>query len=258
MRTDLLDLGVPVLFVGDHGQLPPVNSRGRSFMERPDVRLERIHRQASGSPVLRLAMEVRRTGRLPAPGAAIRAGDVRIRRGAAEWLESEEDWSDLHVLTLCYTNRSRVRYNKMIGGALYRPPEPVPGDRLICRRNNNEAGIHNGMVGRLASVERFSVKQYRVSIDLGNGRPLYEGLIWEEQFNSERVRSDLPRYADLWDFGYCLTVHNAQGSEAERVRLIAERPPGWIHPDDWRRWLYTGVTRATRELTILVPSRDGA
>jgi exodeoxyribonuclease-5 len=54
----------------------------------------------------------------------------------------------------------------------------------------------------------------------------------------------------LWDFGYALTVHKAQGSQAERVLVFEERF-GRSTDEDWRRWLYTAVTRAERELTVV-------
>jgi exodeoxyribonuclease-5 len=57
---------------------------------------------------------------------------------------------------------------------------------------------------------------------------------------------------DLWDFGYALTVHKAQGSQAERVLVFEERFAK-SSDDDWRRWLYTAVTRAELELTVVGP-----
>jgi hypothetical protein len=46
-------------------------------------------------------------------------------------------------------------------------------------------------------------------------------------------------------FGYALTVHMAQGSEFDRVVLIDE----WFG-DDRIPWLYTGITRAAKRITI--------
>jgi exodeoxyribonuclease-5 len=56
----------------------------------------------------------------------------------------------------------------------------------------------------------------------------------------------------LFDFGYTLTVHKAQGSQAKRVILFEERF-GKMSDEDWRRWLYTAVTRAEEELYIFAP-----
>ena len=54
---------------------------------------------------------------------------------------------------------------------------------------------------------------------------------------------------DLFDFGYALTVHKAQGSQAKKVILFEERFKK-MTDDEWKRWLYTAVTRAEEELYI--------
>ena len=45
MLDDLRGYNVPILAVGDHGQLPPVSGTG-SLMKNQNLRLEQIHRQA--------------------------------------------------------------------------------------------------------------------------------------------------------------------------------------------------------------------
>ena len=62
---------------------------------------------------------------------------------------------------------------------------------------------------------------------------------------------DLParkRY-DEFDFGYVLTVHKAQGSQWDDVVLFDESR---AFSDNRNRWLYTGVTRAVKRLTVAV------
>src|SRR6185369_235022 len=49
--NDLLSFGVPILAVGDHGQLPPVGS-AFNLMANPAVRLERIFRQEADSAII--------------------------------------------------------------------------------------------------------------------------------------------------------------------------------------------------------------
>jgi exodeoxyribonuclease-5 len=60
---------------------------------------------------------------------------------------------------------------------------------------------------------------------------------------------------DLWDFGYALTVHKAQGSQASDVLVFEERFAR-SNDDDWRRWIYTAVTRAQERLTVVGPNYD--
>jgi exodeoxyribonuclease-5 len=90
-------------------------------------------------------------------------------------------------------------------------------------------------------------------IDMENGLVPYSGKILAKQFaNPVSFSSETNRKSgfDLFDFGYALTVHKAQGSQAKRVLLFEERNKH-MTDDDWKRWLYTGITRAEEELTIV-------
>jgi len=48
-----------------------------------------------------------------------------------------------------------------------------------------------------------------------------------------------------------MTGHKMQGSQAEDVCVVAERP-GPVSDSDWQAWCYTCVTRATERLTVIV------
>jgi len=56
------------------------------------------------------------------------------------------------------------------------------------------------------------------------------------------------RESDEFDYGYALTVHKAQGSQWDSVMLFDESRAFREHQ---ARWLYTAVTRAARQLTIV-------
>ncbi|KKQ71073.1 MAG: Exodeoxyribonuclease V, partial [Candidatus Shapirobacteria bacterium GW2011_GWE2_38_30] len=61
---DLVSYGLPIVVVGDHGQLPPI--RGDfNLMERPMVKLEKIHRQAEKNPIIKVSMLAREEGKIP-------------------------------------------------------------------------------------------------------------------------------------------------------------------------------------------------
>ena len=57
------------------------------------------------------------------------------------------------------------------------------------------------------------------------------------------------RNSDAFDYGYVLTVHKAQGSQWDDVVLFDESGAFREHRD---RWLYTGITRAAKRLTLVV------
>ena len=54
----------------------------------------------------------------------------------------------------------------------------------------------------------------------------------------------------MFDFGYALTCHKAQGSQMHHVILYVEEG---AKSDEkfWKRWLYTATTRAVERLTVL-------
>jgi ATP-dependent exoDNAse (exonuclease V) alpha subunit len=54
---------------------------------------------------------------------------------------------------------------------------------------------------------------------------------------------------DEFDYGYVLTVHKAQGSQWDDVVLFDE---SFAFSDSRDRWLYTGITRAAKRLTVVV------
>jgi exodeoxyribonuclease-5 len=159
------------------------------------------------------------------------------------------------TLILCGYNHTRKKLNNHIRQNLgFESPEPVGGDRVICLRNNHKKNIFNGMLGTIQSITRRDDEWYEAEIQMDDESDLYKGLISVKQFTDKTAmnftdkRSQIMR-GDLFDFGYALTVHKAQGSQAKRVILFEERFSK-MDDDQWRRWLYTAVTRAEEELYI--------
>jgi exodeoxyribonuclease-5 len=67
------------------------------------------------------------------------------------------------------------------------------------------------------------------------------------------AETDIPyalrKDSDEFDFGYALTVHKAQGSQWDDVTLFDE---SFAFREHRARWLYTGVTRAAKKLTLVM------
>ena len=66
---------------------------------------------------------------------------------------------------------------------------------------------------------------------------------------TERSPFALRKDSDEFDYGYALTVHKAQGSQWDDVALFDE---SFAFREHRARWLYTGVTRAARRLTLIM------
>ena len=113
---DFLSTGVNVLAVGDHGQLPPVVGEF-NLMEKPHLRLEKIHRQAEASPIIALSKHVRETGRLPHSwnygGDDVQIVSKRELRSVIQHVYSLPGIHPLDVGLLAFSNKTRVSLNQM-------------------------------------------------------------------------------------------------------------------------------------------------
>lgn len=254
---DLTSFDVPIIAVGDHGQLPPVEG---SFylLQEPMLRLEEIHRQAADNPIIKLSLIVRQTGHLPVKRFGPKV--VKLDRHDPETSEVVDSLlvrEPGSQLVLAGYNRTRIRLNQHIRVLLgFESAEPMVGDRVICLRNNHKKGVYNGMLGTISSLVTSGENHFKkAEINLDDEQAVYRGLILLDQFGSlgplnltrQRART---LEGDLFDFGYALTVHKAQGSQAPKVIVFEER---FAKMDDetWRRWLYTAVTRAEEELWVI-------
>jgi exodeoxyribonuclease-5 len=253
---DLQSYDIPIVAVGDHGQLPPV--RGNfNLMQEPQIKLEKIHRQNEGNPIILVSLMARTDGVIPIGkyGDKVRKvdrHDPEAREQIGTILESYND----ETMLLCGYNTTRTDLNKYIRKQRgFESDAPKPRDRVICLRNNHTAQIYNGMLGTVESVDLRDDGNYFMHVNLDGEDYPFKGDVLAAQFyapasmNFTRDRS-ITRQFDLFDFGYALTVHKAQGSQARRVVLFEERFPK-MSDDEWRRWLYTGVTRAEDELVVV-------
>lgn len=251
----LISYRVPMIVVGDHGQLPPI--RGNfTLMQSPNLKLEEIHRQAKKNPIIGVSITARETGNIPTG----RYGDTVVKYGR-ENSETPEILQEMlnnyhpETLILCGYNKTRKRLNAFIRNALgIESKEPVAGDRVICLRNNHKAQIYNGMLGTITQISRKNDQVYAADIEIDGEDDVYSGFIAADQFDADTALNftenrRLFNGIDLFDFGYALTVHKAQGSQARKVILFEERFSK-MTDDDWKRWLYTAVTRAEEELYI--------
>lgn len=259
--NDLTSFGIPILAVGDHGQLPPVGT-GFNLMERPNIRLERVFRQAEGSGILELAGLARATGQLPVGsfGSDARKLDRTNPETGERVQELLENWRP-DLLVVCGYNKTRVQLNLAIRGYRgYETPEPQTGDQVVCLRNNVEQRIFNGLTGKITSIKAAGPgfeDWYELEVEPDGEDYRYSGYALKAQFGAPETIQNPPalsegRRGDLWDFGYALTVHKAQGSQSPRVLVFEERFPRSTD-EDWRRWLYTAVTRAQEDLTVVGP-----
>ncbi|MEM8650922.1 MAG: ATP-dependent RecD-like DNA helicase [Pseudomonadota bacterium] len=247
LGQDLLSFGTPVLVLGDPGQLPPVSGGGFFTEHEPDILLEEIHRQALDNPIVDLARQVRE-------GNQVMIGDY----GSKTRVISKADVNAELVLeadqVLVGTNRTRRRYNERLRQLKdFEGPLPAAGDKLVCLRNDPQKGLLNGSLWQVTSAAR-TVKQFMNVLiraeDEGIDRHSAKVKLLKAAFEEpeKEIPWQIKRRHDDFDYGYALTVHKAQGSQWDNVVLFDESYAFREHRD---RWLYTAITRAAEELTIV-------
>jgi exodeoxyribonuclease-5 len=246
LARDLMSFGVPLLVLGDPAQLPPIHGGGFFTDAKPDAMLTEVHRQAQDDPIVRLSMEIRAGN----PLTQGQYGETQVvRRDALDpkrVLDADQVLVGRNVTRRAYN--ARLRERRGFADAL-----PMTGDKLVCLRNNRRKGLFNGglwMVKESPKARRQIIRM-RLKPDEDLGERLIKVSVRPECFTGTIEEFDWPQRKayDEFDFGYVLTVHKAQGSQWDDVVLFDE---SGAFPDNRDRWLYTGVTRAAKRLTIVV------
>jgi exodeoxyribonuclease V len=246
LARDLMSFGVPLLVLGDPAQLPPIQGGGFFTDARPDAMLTEVHRQAQDDPIVRLSMEIR-AGNALAEG---QYGETQVVRRAnldpKRVLAADQVLVGRNATRRAYNGRLRER--RGFAEAL-----PMAGDKLVCLRNNRRKGLFNGglWVVKEKPKARRQIIRMHLDPDENLGTRMVKVSVRPECFTGEIEQFEWPQRKpyDEFDFGYVLTVHKAQGSQWDDVVLFDE---SGAFPDNRDRWLYTGVTRAAKRLTVVV------
>lgn len=286
---DLRSYHIPMLFVGDHGQLPPISTDDFNLMAEPLIRLEEVHRFGSNSALLDLSIMARNGESIPFKQFDEKVAKVKETDPMVNDFIHNRLGDFSNGVCLCGTNNTRVDVNQLIrynSGIIDDIGDkiPRPDDRVVCLKNNRSLvdPIYNGQLGTItsiASVEKLDdVYSMGVLMDEGFG---YKGFVNRDNFGKMKYASDGKEYItvkelmqlksyltiaekkmmrgkvgkkklyfDSFDFGYCLTVHKAQGSEWGNV-LLFEEISGYWDDDYKRKWLYTAITRSNDRLLII-------
>lgn len=241
---DLLSFNIPILVLGDPGQLPPIKGSGFFTRQKPDFMLEEIHRQVADSPILKLATAARR-------GDAIRQGTYgsckvigRSKFGTDEILSVDQ--------AICGTHKTRIAFNAMAREAKhFEGTFPCEGERLICLRNNAKTRVLNGEIYEALNAYDETTKEITLRDEDGHERVLKvypecftdPDLLKSWAFSKRSMREEL-------DYAYAITCHKAQGSQWESVAIYADMYRWAAAREDYKKWLYTAITRASDRLIL--------
>ena len=246
IREDLEFFNIPLLYTGDHGQLPPVAGKG-NIMEDPEIKLETPHRSALDSGIISLSTLAREGKRLPKGIYGVKEDTEVV---GADRI-NDVDLLNAADVVICYSNRYRnginvaLREAKGFSGAI-----PAVGEKIICIKNNKTCGVFNGQVFTVVKSEDC-VGHFVMDL-LSESGELKQGLnIFREHFDGQEHPYVYGQTLFCqFEFAYAITGHKSQGSEWPNV-LVVEEPMGRLNLEMKRRWMYTALTRASQKLTLV-------
>jgi exodeoxyribonuclease-5 len=275
---DLAALGRPMLFVGDPGQLPPINGKMFTPLLTTDLQLKIVHRQAEENPIIQLATDTRNMIPIK-PGVyngKVAKLPLRSTNGLKAFESFQKQVGEEDTVILCGKNVTRTRLNTRVRytqGLL--DFKPISGERLVCLKNDPEKNLFNGQCVVVEKAEQIIMENIPDNIGMhllirpeGSAQTI-ECLAYTKAFNNakpaqmnkmfgqdkkfiEQIQKKYPTLKDMniFDYGYALSVHKSQGSEWNRVALQDERT-SYQTDEEYFKWLYTGITRAKDKLLIL-------
>jgi Mesyanzhinovviridae Dda-like helicase len=256
---DLMSFNKKILVIMDPAQLPPVGGGGFFTNRKPDILLTDVHRHGRDSGILSLATHVREGGSVLewAEHIGNECDDVEILRvgGDTDHLRRRCMEADQILVGRNATRKLiNARHRQLLGrGAL-----PVPGDRLVCLRNDRELGLFNGAQFSVISAD-CDVGSKTVYLNLlgDEGQKICVSAWLHHMLNCSSELTEMGherRDLTEMDFACALTVHKGQGSQWDNVVLFDEsRTFGGADAMFARRWLYTGITRSAKHLTMVLP-----
>ena len=248
LGRDLMSFDCPLLVLGDPAQLPPIQGGGFFTNTTPDAMLTEVHRQAQDDPIVRMSMDVRE-GR-----------ELDIGRYGESEVVSRKELDPDRVMgadqVLVGRNNTRRAYNMRVRQRQNIEDQfPVAGDKLVCLRNNRKKGLFNGGLWRVKSRNtarsKSRILSMRLSPDEDFGHKVTKVSVRADCFEGgiEQIAWEQRKPYDEFDYGYVLTVHKSQGSQWDDVVLFDE---SFAFQESRARWLYTGITRAAKRLSIVV------
>ncbi|RVG43599.1 hypothetical protein CN226_32875 [Sinorhizobium meliloti] len=282
--NDLVSLELPLMLVGDPGQLPPVDdSRSKepllvTDVPNPDVMLEKVVRQKGDSTILDLATMVR-SGEPFGFGVSevdhVAYVDGRGCRGDIQQIfeKAGVEYPEYFDKIICGKNATRFAINEYMKRKYeirHTFPMGAKDEKLVVLRNIfiGDQFIANGAEIRVeedktreSEIRPYYKDEYAIdypvtitSVD-GKQTRLPGASLWKLPFEGEREFKARQRTEDYAarplvyaQWSWAMTAHKSQGSEWEKVCVFDESD---AFRENWRRWLYTAVTRASRDLLII-------
>mgnify|MGYP002856265226 CR=1 FL=1 len=268
MMEDIVSYGIPILALGDPGQLPPL-FHPNPYVLHPDVMLTQVMRQDGESGILKLARYAREGKKLPY-GKCLESEVIHI-----DQIKDIEKYD----MVLCWSNKRRREINKIIRSKLGYDKlsrYPLNGEKLVCLKNDleNELIYQNDIiinpVNGMCCFTLGDAIDYDSTTDYIEMSYVPDFMKHTDMYFNSRVSKilfdsyyddsvdpnnlfDICRDHVCLDFGYCITVHKSQGSSWPNVLVIDDYHG---RHDQYPNWAYTALTRAEKSVTYAVDYKE--
>lgn len=261
MLNDLMAFDIPLVFAGDNNQLSPVSSQTAKLLRSPTFQLTEVHRQAADNPIIKVATSIRHGEQIP---MGVMDDDfIRVLNNPTKTVPLVTAFIDKYFVEkngtgaiLCADNATRHRFNTRVRTSLGHATSryPVKGEIIVSLRNVKDSGLKNGTLCEVNETCKATTKQPYATLSITN---LHSGMVREVRAHLKSFKGSVDwRLAEsnpnlhFFDYGYALTVHKAQGSEWDAI-LLMNRRMSQQSPEEYKRWLYTAVTRASKKLIMV-------
>lgn len=243
---------IPVIALGDPGQLPPIGM-DNGLLSNPDIFLTEVMRQEAENPIIRLSMDIRE-----GKGLRLQKNDNVQVIHRSELVDGMFSWADQ---ILCGYNTTRQSINQQVRHmkGFTNIAQPENGDKIICLKNywniyskQNGTPLINGTTGELSKIRMQTEKDIYIDFKPDFSEDIFKNIQGDLcPFNGNtRLTSKWKNKGQdpvLFDYGYAITTHKAQGSQYNKILLFEEVLNGANH----NRWLYTAITRAIEKIVIV-------
>lgn len=245
-------LGVRVLYAGDFAQLPPVDMEVNGFNAMTCVTGEVVslvdnRRFDISNGIGYITNHLREHDSIP----RVKKECLSYARKAAVMTEHYHTENEFDIV-LCGMNKTRKALNNVIRRAKgFYGDTPEIGERVVCLKNgvlSDGSRINNGELFTVEVVlpgESSSVFILRGE-DNNTVTVRVLNTCWESE-QSPPVEGTNQLFC--FGFGYCLSVHKAQGSTFGRVLFVDEDVSFFLERKKFR---YTGCSRASEHLCIAI------
>lgn len=277
IMNDLMSFGKKLILIGDPYQLPPPFGEKNGLDKDYDVLLDEPMRQALESPIIYLANQAKNKQR-------IKYGEYGnckvIRNTQIKLSELKEADQVIAGKNVTVKKLNRFYRNKVLDiNSLY----PKKGEKLMCLKNNyslfcTEDKIDANLVNGLSVILESDIDEMQsIASSLVDIRPeffedhcfkriyldllffKYEYNKFDELFNNKKIHENILKaranftfeqsiQINPFTFGYVCTCYKYQGSEAPNIFFFQE----FMGKETYAQHLYTGITRASEKLTLVL------